>query len=48
MVTQRAFQKGDFLLEYRGDLVDKAEADRRRTTYTDEQAVFLFDFKWKD
>uniref|UniRef100_A0A1A8C2E2 SET domain-containing protein n=2 Tax=Nothobranchius kadleci TaxID=1051664 RepID=A0A1A8C2E2_NOTKA len=39
-----SFQKGDFLLEYRGELISKEECERRQRVYHDKLKVFLFDF----
>ncbi|XP_076855742.1 uncharacterized protein LOC143510359 isoform X2 [Brachyhypopomus gauderio] len=41
------FSKGDFVVEYRGDLIDFSEARRRRKLYHSSCTVFMFDFKWK-
>uniref|UniRef100_A0AAV2J0M4 SET domain-containing protein n=1 Tax=Knipowitschia caucasica TaxID=637954 RepID=A0AAV2J0M4_KNICA len=38
--------KGDFVVEYRGDLIDDAEAERRRKVYHPSCAAFFFLFKW--
>ncbi|MEQ2260013.1 hypothetical protein XENORESO_019744 [Xenotaenia resolanae] len=38
------FQKGDFLLEYRGELISKEECERRQRVYHDKLKVFLFEF----
>ncbi|TRY60772.1 hypothetical protein DNTS_029621 [Danionella cerebrum] len=43
----RPFCKGDFVVEYRGDLVDEAEAERRRRVYHTSCAAFFFLFKWR-
>ncbi|XP_073668979.1 uncharacterized protein [Paramisgurnus dabryanus] len=42
------FQKGDFVVEYRGEMIDSAEAQARRNKYHPSQAVFMFDFYWHD
>ncbi|XP_070408956.1 uncharacterized protein [Nothobranchius furzeri] len=39
-----SFQKGDFLLEYRGELISKEECERRQRVYHDTLKVFLFEF----
>ena len=39
------FQKGDFLCCYKGDLIDKAEGERRRSNYKEEMGSYLFFFK---
>nr|XP_055046620.1 uncharacterized protein LOC129432300 isoform X3 [Misgurnus anguillicaudatus] len=41
------FCKGDFVVEYRGDLIDDAELQRRRKRYHAACAAFLFEFKWR-
>ncbi|MCI4380440.1 hypothetical protein PGIGA_G00240050 [Pangasianodon gigas] len=35
------FDKGDFLLEYRGQLINKAECERRQKLYHDAMKVFM-------
>nr|XP_023660035.1 uncharacterized protein LOC111839935 [Paramormyrops kingsleyae] len=40
------FDKGDFLLEYRGDLISKEECERRQRLYHDALKVFLFEFRY--
>ncbi|XP_034036862.1 N-lysine methyltransferase KMT5A-A-like [Thalassophryne amazonica] len=42
-----SFCKGEFVVEYRGDLVDDAEAERRRKVYHPSCAAFFFLFKWR-
>ncbi|XP_061624998.1 uncharacterized protein LOC133475719 isoform X11 [Phyllopteryx taeniolatus] len=42
------FQKGDFVVEYRGELINSEESKRRRMTYHKASAVFMFDFCWKE
>ncbi|XP_032416704.1 uncharacterized protein LOC116718647 [Xiphophorus hellerii] len=39
-----SFQKGDFLCEYRGELISKEECERRQRVYHDNLKVFLFEF----
>lgn len=41
-----ALSKGDFVLEYRGNLLKK-DSPLHLKHYDDTEAVFLFDFKWK-
>ncbi|XP_078023605.1 N-lysine methyltransferase KMT5A-like [Epinephelus lanceolatus] len=41
-----AFRKGDFVLEYRGNLL-KQDSPLHWRHYDDTEAVFLFDFQWK-
>ncbi|XP_058628934.1 histone-lysine N-methyltransferase set-1-like [Onychostoma macrolepis] len=40
------FDKGDFLLEYRGDLISKEEYERRQRIYHDALKVFMFEFRY--
>ncbi|KAF5897850.1 N-lysine methyltransferase KMT5A-A, partial [Clarias magur] len=40
------FDKGDFLLEYRGDLISTEECERRQRTYRDDLKVFMFEFRF--
>ncbi|XP_034554106.1 uncharacterized protein LOC117823139 isoform X2 [Notolabrus celidotus] len=42
-----SFSKGDFVLEYRGDLIDGAETNRRRSIYHPACLAFMFSFKWR-
>nr|XP_024660008.1 N-lysine methyltransferase KMT5A-like [Maylandia zebra] len=44
--TTVPFQKGDFLLEYRGKLITKEECERRHRVYHDSLKVFMFEFKF--
>uniref|UniRef100_A0AAZ1X859 SET domain-containing protein n=1 Tax=Oreochromis aureus TaxID=47969 RepID=A0AAZ1X859_OREAU len=44
--TTVPFQKGDFLLEYRGKLIPKEECERRHRVYHDSLKVFMFEFKF--
>ncbi|XP_063353720.1 histone-lysine N-methyltransferase EHMT2-like [Pelmatolapia mariae] len=44
--TTVPFQKGDFLLEYRGKLITKDECERRHRVYHDSLKVFMFEFKF--
>ncbi|KAM8916860.1 N-lysine methyltransferase KMT5A-A-like [Spinachia spinachia] len=38
------FQKGDFVVEYRGVLISSEESQRRRSIYHARCSVFMFDF----
>ncbi|XP_043076455.1 inactive histone-lysine N-methyltransferase 2E-like [Puntigrus tetrazona] len=40
------FEKGDFLLEYRGDLIDREECERRQRIYHDALKVYIFEFRY--
>uniref|UniRef100_A0A7N8XK35 SET domain-containing protein n=1 Tax=Mastacembelus armatus TaxID=205130 RepID=A0A7N8XK35_9TELE len=42
------FKKGDFVVEYRGELIDSEESQRRRKIYHSRCAVFVFDFYWRE
>ncbi|XP_057688017.1 uncharacterized protein LOC130913423 [Corythoichthys intestinalis] len=42
------FQKGDFVVEYRGELINSEESKRRRTTNRKACALFMCDFLWKE
>lgn len=42
-----SFCKGDFVVEYRGELIDDVEAERRRKVYHRSCAAFFFLFKWR-
>ncbi|XP_049342007.1 histone-lysine N-methyltransferase SETD5 isoform X7 [Astyanax mexicanus] len=40
------FDKGDFLFEYRGDLISKHESENRQKLYHDALKVFMFEFRY--
>ncbi|XP_016427513.1 probable histone-lysine N-methyltransferase set-1, partial [Sinocyclocheilus rhinocerous] len=40
------FNKGDFVAEYRGEMIDFTEAEHRREVY--QNPVFMFDFTWQN
>lgn len=40
------FDKGDFLLEYRGELISKEQCEQRQRIYHDALKVFMFDFRY--
>ncbi|XP_053095564.1 histone-lysine N-methyltransferase SETD5-like isoform X4 [Pangasianodon hypophthalmus] len=40
------FDKGDFLLEYRGQLINKAECERRQKLYHDAMKAFMYEFRF--
>ncbi|KAJ0022015.1 hypothetical protein NQD34_009505 [Periophthalmus magnuspinnatus] len=42
------FSKGDFVVEYRGTLINFEEAERRKRTYHQRCTVFMFDFYWRE
>ncbi|KAL0967026.1 hypothetical protein UPYG_G00303640 [Umbra pygmaea] len=48
LFAKGTFCKGDFVVEYRGDLIKDAELQRRRKRYHASCAVYMFDFKCID
>ncbi|MEQ2158984.1 hypothetical protein GOODEAATRI_017806 [Goodea atripinnis] len=42
----RRFQKGDFLIEYRGEVISRKEQENRLKVYHDALKVFMFDFRF--
>ncbi|CAB1424613.1 unnamed protein product [Pleuronectes platessa] len=44
--TSAPFEKGDFLCEYRGDLITNEECERRQKIYHDALKVFMFEFRF--
>ncbi|XP_052412665.1 histone-lysine N-methyltransferase SETD5-like [Carassius gibelio] len=47
LFAKGSFCKGDFIVEYRGELINYAELERRRKLYHPSCAVFMFEFKWR-
>uniref|UniRef100_A0AAV2LLR7 SET domain-containing protein n=1 Tax=Knipowitschia caucasica TaxID=637954 RepID=A0AAV2LLR7_KNICA len=45
--AKRTISKGQFVAEYRGDMIDDAEYQRRRSLYHPMCAAFMFAFKWR-
>ncbi|XP_066523424.1 histone-lysine N-methyltransferase set-1-like [Hoplias malabaricus] len=45
--AMEAVPKGDFVLEYRGELITQKDCSCRMAYYTEEEQIFLFDFQWK-
>ena len=45
MFTTKFFSKGDFLLEYRGELITGDEGSKREDLYDPDLGSFLFFFK---
>ncbi|XP_048857635.1 uncharacterized protein LOC125725069 isoform X1 [Brienomyrus brachyistius] len=39
--------KGDFVVEYRGELLSEKESFERKNGYSEAKSVFLYDFQWK-
>ena len=44
MFAGKNFHKGDFLLWYKGDLLDAAEGEKREEA---KESVFRYFFNWK-
>lgn len=45
MFSKCHFQKGAFLFEYRGDVINREEYERRVKIYHDAMKVFMFEFR---
>jgi len=46
VIAEKAFVKGDFLLEYKGDFIDSKEAARREAVYEEQDVgCFMYYFK---
>lgn len=43
-VHEKHFSKGDFLLHYRGELIDIEEAERREHLYAEKYGSFMYFF----
>lgn len=41
------FLSGEFVVEYRGDMIDDVEAQRRRKVFHPSCTAFFFAFKWR-
>ena len=49
VLSQRVFDKGEFICEYVGDLVDKKEADKREKEYErEEKGCYMLYFKFNE
>ena len=44
IIATEGFCKGDFLLTYTGELLDKNEAEERETTYKEKHGSYMFFF----
>ncbi|XP_028275106.1 serine/threonine-protein kinase PAK 1 isoform X25 [Parambassis ranga] len=44
--SRRHFEKGDFLVEYRGELLTKHEHENRQRIYHESLKVFMFEFRF--
>ncbi|CAH3186026.1 unnamed protein product, partial [Porites lobata] len=45
--TTREFKSGDFLLEYRGEIVGRKEAEERENKYLPHHGSFMYFFQWE-
>jgi len=50
VVTTKSFKKGEFVLEYVGDIIDIASAEKREIEYSEDETIgsFMFYFKYKE
>jgi [histone H4]-lysine20 N-methyltransferase SETD8 len=50
VVTTREFHKGEFVVEYAGELIDNKEAKRREEEYSQDDSIgcYMFKFKYLD
>uniref|UniRef100_A0A3Q3IVV3 SET domain-containing protein n=1 Tax=Monopterus albus TaxID=43700 RepID=A0A3Q3IVV3_MONAL len=46
LFTSTSFTKGDFVCEYRGELISQQECKRRQRLYHEHLKVFMFEFKY--
>lgn len=44
-MCEKEFQQGDFLLEYRGELLSLQEGEKREEEYPEDKGSFLFFFQ---
>lgn len=44
----REFQMGDFLLQYKGELISGEEGERREKRYSTDLGNFLYFFQWNE
>ncbi|KAL1274946.1 hypothetical protein QQF64_027760 [Cirrhinus molitorella] len=47
LFAKHSICKGDFVVEYRGDVISHAELQRRQKRYHTSSAAFMFEFKWR-
>lgn len=47
LFAEAPINKEDFVVEYRGEIIDFAESEKRRKIYPFESTVYFFDFFWK-
>lgn len=49
VVASKSFEKGDFVVEYSGDLIDILEAKKREKVYAEDQKLgcYMYYFKYK-
>lgn len=50
VIATRAFERGEFVLEYYGELIDYEEAKRRENVYSDKENIgcYMYYFKFKN
>jgi len=50
IVTTRHFSKGEFVVEYAGELIDMCEAKEREKTYAQDQntGCYMYYFKYQN
>uniref|UniRef100_A0AAV2JRC5 Sodium channel protein n=1 Tax=Knipowitschia caucasica TaxID=637954 RepID=A0AAV2JRC5_KNICA len=46
--AKKKVQQGDFVVEYKGELIDSAEEERRRRVYSPRCSVFMYNFQWHE
>ncbi|XP_043094725.1 uncharacterized protein rnf214 isoform X2 [Puntigrus tetrazona] len=47
LFAKGSISKGEFVVEYRGDIINHAELESRRKRYHTSSAAFMFEFKWR-
>ncbi|KAM9751936.1 histone-lysine N-methyltransferase set-1-like [Menidia menidia] len=45
--AKSSISKGEFVVEYKGDMINDAESQRRKKLYHSSCLAFMFAFKWK-
>lgn len=45
--AKEAIYSGDFVVEYRGELLSQKDCEKRIDIYPDSSKVFIFEFEWK-
>ena len=46
MFTTKPFKHGDFLLQYKGALVNGMEGERKEASYSEKLGSFMYFFQW--